>query len=253
MSRSFDLFWDNIIAPTIKYCLKGTERYDGASNLKIDVDEDTFKKNLQNIYLRKREWLKREYLPEKDNASLDFHKLGALLCRSIVGCKPFSMDYEAAASQFNEHVKSHSSDYEVLKWQVDCIYINYKLAFFVASGVAYYDLLYNISKVINNGDESTKKKEVYKLFLRKMLEFKRLPEYEKSQCHDDFDSTMIVSLMKQDIKKRDFDYLSYGAILFQWQVYAKQRVVLQLINEGAISFLHNKDEIDSFLGSESKL
>lgn len=44
MSRSFDLFWDNIIAPTIKYCLKGTERYDGASNLKIDVDEDTFKK-----------------------------------------------------------------------------------------------------------------------------------------------------------------------------------------------------------------
>ena len=132
--------------------------------------------------------------------------------------------------------------------------INYKLAFLVGEGVAFYDLFYWAQSRISSDadllqrleDEDTKKsirqrKHLTEEFCARLCnsEFGLKP-YICSRTHDDFISSMIVSLMKTDCLMRDFDYLMFGTIMFQWQEYTKRYIFTELI-------LGETESLDNYL------
>lgn len=226
---NFERFWSKVICPSIELCL---EEIDDESKKYIGLTESDkiqYKSELEKLYQRKREWLKKEYLPlEGAEASLDFHKLGAIMCRCIIGNKYFKFSEHKANKLFLNITNSHVSQKEKLQKEINSIYINYKLALYVSMGISYIDLL---AKVTNkekkaNSDE----RNVYSLFRKYLLEHCSLFEYIESDRHDDLVSSLIVTLMKNDLLKRDFDYLAYSASMYQLQEYTKDEIFFAILS-----------------------
>lgn len=267
---TFDHFWKEAIYPAVKRCLKELEPVDKDSLSFRFVNESLYKKKLSRIYYRKREWLKRIYLPNKgDQAVLDFHKLGAILCRSIIADKPFRFNVSRAQKRMAEVKKKYGeSDPRTIQWEVDHVYINYKLAFLVSEGVAYLDLLYwtakkmeALSKQIKTLieekeiEEAERKKAFYEQFKNELLNIHSLSAYKKSPDHDDFKTSMIVALMKHDLLMRKFDYLTYAATLYQWQEHTKQIIVSQIIFSKCSEYIpqYLQDEYDDMFVSKKEI
>ena len=119
------------------------------------------------------------------------------------------------------------------------------MAFLVAEGIAYVDLLYWARVKINrintkyskddickNVDCIKTKLEVYEKFISLLVsEKKGLYRYNASKLHDDFYVSEIIALMKNDYLKRDFDYLQFAISIFQWQEYTKKQHIYEIIKE----------------------
>ncbi len=179
---TFDSFWEHIILPSIKLCVS---EMDESFKKKIKFEYrkiDIYKDELSVMFKRKREWLKREYLPNKgSDAVLDFHKLGSIFCRCIIGNKPFSFTKRKAEALFKQITeRTDISDEEKLNLEVNNIYVNHKCAFLVCAGVAYIDLLYWADEKIKS-EEDTRKKDVYCAFLERLKEEKNWYNTKKPQ------------------------------------------------------------------------
>lgn len=231
-NNTFDGFWKLVIEPSINFC---EEEIDSTDRVLIELDSTDckkYKKELNEIYVRKREWLKSKYLPKKnkEEAYLDFHKLGSILCRSIIGNKYFSFSTTKAHELYDAINRSDEKNEIKLRREIDSIYINYKLAFYVLSGIAYIDLLYKISKKSKTLTDKDEIKLVNIIYKKLNNNFELFP-YRKSNNHDDFESSVIIALMKSDSLMRDFDYLAYSTILFQWQEYTKNEIYIEILLE----------------------
>ena len=241
---SFDDFWDRIITRAIRLCSKELDPdFSSKTDLRMRNLEE-FRIELEKTYKLKRKWLQNEYLPEEPVPSLDFHKLGSILCRCIIGNKFYTYDVKKAdAMQMERKYSEQYTHKEQLIWNMDNLYVNYKLAFLVGQGVAFDDLLFWAQDRIDTAEEELKKdledykkadlQEKIKLmqaFITQLTSKERkLRPYNCSKTHDDFVSSMIFSLMKSDTLMRDFDYLSFGVIMFQWQEYTKQAIFTEII------------------------
>lgn len=245
-TSAFDEIWDKIILPSIRKCLdeldiqfKSKARVSGCNLTK-------YKKSLEDIYKRKREWLKVEYLPNEDDPILDFHKLSSIMCRSIIGVKHFTYDIKLAEEFFEQISNDENiSQSEKVKWQIDNVYVNYKLAFLVAEGIVYVDLLfwaqerindllcqYNQEDIDSNKDNVSIKLKVYEEFIELLnTKQQRLYSYEVSDSHDNFTTSSIIALMKNDYLRRDFDYLQFAISMFQWQQYTKKQHLYDILKQ----------------------
>ena len=235
----FDYIWDGDIKKAIEICYQEMD-VDFCEQAKVSIcNLNEYKVALRELYHRKREWLKREYLPHKIKPVLDFHKLGAIICRCIIGNKPITFDEGIAEYLFDIYQNKKITTEEKLRWQINNCYVNYRIAFLAAAGVAFDDLLCwsqeNINALQNkkNGinEIEAEKLLILKAFKAKLLEHTKLFYYHKSAKHDDFVSSVIISLMKNDILMRDFDYLTFAANLFQWQEYTKLLFFTEVLNE----------------------
>lgn len=242
--HSFDAFWNRIIERAIKVCISEIDQDFFASASVTTKNLGAYKIDLEKLYKEKRNWLKYEYLPGGREPSLDLHKLGSVLCRCIIGNKFFSYDSHAAEILQKEVKKDFQKSHEeIIRWESSNVYINYKLAFLVAEGIAFDDLLYwaqcridKDSKLLVDTKSPTQEIDKIKVRLQMTTQFRdtliaesKLRRYTSSATHDDFVSSMIVSLMKSDCLSRDFDYLSVSAILFQWQEHTKICIFSELI------------------------
>lgn len=226
---TFNLFWDEIISPSIDKCQKDVSKKEKQMLNLSGMDKEKYKNHLHALYKRKREWLKREYLPaEGKSAVLDFHKLSAIMCRCIIGRKYFSFSVQDASEFYRTIEESNKTKTQKLEKEIDTIYINYKLAFLVSAGINYFDLLYK-SKRIQVDEIDNYTKELLGNFIERLKENSQLFFYQKSSHHDDFKSSIIVSLMKNDRLMRDFDYLGYAALMFQWQEYTKDQIFFEIL------------------------
>lgn len=255
--RSFDDFWNRIISRAIELCLK---ELDPTFHTQASVSTrklTEYKGELELMYKQKRNWLKYEYLPEELSPSLDMHKLSSILCRCVIGNKFFSYDTSAVELILAERKKhSEISHSEQISWEISNIYVNYKLAFLIAEGIAFDDLLYWAQRRINRDKEILKSAEnpsgtpaaqedlsqeelaeistritYTTAFIHQLASESKLRRYICAQTHDDFISSIIVSLMKTDCLRRDYDYLSMSAIMFQWQEYTKVCIFTELIED----------------------
>ena len=257
--RSFDSIWIRVIKPAIITCEKEiSEDFRNEANVRTrDLAE--YKTQIAKMYREKRAWLKREYLPDEDSPSLDLHKLAGILCRCVIGYKFFGYDIAIANKIHKEKKRAEktaatsdeqqSRHMELVQWEKDNPYVNYKLAFLIAEGLAFDDLLYWAQcgivrdKEAVKKDKSLKEQEIKQLntritLLRKLIDKlcceKRLRCYTSSRHHDGFIMSMIVALMKADYLQRDFDYLMFSALIFQWQEYTKEQILMELIQECAV-------------------
>lgn len=209
----FQYIWDAIIIPSIKSVQKDIDKNFGEStNLKLK-DLNAYKTKLKNIYVEKREWLKKVYLKHEENPILDMHKIASVICRSMIKIKPFEFDIDAA-------YELEKDKKDEIKWCINNLFINYKCAYKVAIGITYYDLLYQLltykegeNPIINNKDELDG--------VRKLVHEKAdLIFYFGNEQHENYEDSTIIALATNDINVRKFDYLAYATIFYQLQQYA---------------------------------
>ena len=142
---SFEFFWIKVIWPTIEAAVEEVDdEFRKACGLQLAYsDIAKYKQDLMDFYHDKRQWLKGVYLPHDEHPLLDMHKLGAILCRSLLAYKPFYFNFQDAerfvVNKFSGDKRNH------IDWFVNNIYINYKVAFYVSTGLIYLELLYGYS------------------------------------------------------------------------------------------------------------
>lgn len=257
--HSFDLIWMRVIEPAIITCKKEISNdFKNAANVRTRNLAE-YKTQIAKMYREKRAWLKREYLPDEDSPSLDLHKLAGILCRCVIGYKFFGYDIAVAnkihkEKKYAEKTAATSAEQQLrhmklVQWEKDNPYVNYKLAFLIAEGIAFYDLLYwaqcgiDRDKDAVKKDKSLKDQEIKQLdvritLLEKLIDKLRCERclrcYTASRHHDGFIMSMIVALMKADYLQRDFDYLMFSALIFQWQEYTKEQILIELIQESTV-------------------
>lgn len=207
---SFDFFWKKVIEPTIQNAFEEIDSdFKDACSLQLAYNSfDDYKSKLMEFYREKRQWLKGVYLPHENHPLLDMHKLGAVLCRSILAYKPFYFDFKAAEKFV---VKNFSGDKRNhIDWFIRNIYVNYRVAFYVSTGLIYLELLYS---------HSAKGKTPNEKAFNYYQDLKGVMYYEKSDSHDSYENSCIIALQKNDVLQRSFDYLTYAANLFQLEIY----------------------------------
>lgn len=205
--NSFDFFWNNVIISIKDRALQDVDQ-DFKESCNLDGKfNDKYKKELEAIYKEKREWLKEIYMPHFNNPLLDFHKIGAVICRSMIKNKPFKFDVCKAEEYIKKKFKDSKEDNT--QWFVDNLYINYKVAFYASVGVIFLQIL----RYLIDSDELP---SAIMLNDRGTLFF-----YDDNERHENFQNSTILALMKNDVLNRDFDYLTYAIMLYQLEEHNK--------------------------------
>lgn len=175
-----------------------------------------YRKRLKKIYTQKREWLKEIYLPHEENPLLDFHKLAAVICRSILQEKPIRFNVQDAISYAKKRWPQEkgkrentreNTDEERMDWFIDNIYVNYKIAFIAGLGIGYIDLYAQL------------KETEQKALKEQLAQEEQFASYPKSANHESFFNSMILALAKNEINNRSFDYLGFATNVYQLQQY----------------------------------
>lgn len=222
ISEHFDeSLWPLVIKPAIENANKNMDpnfaEYVSNNCLFFDnKSESEYKSQLSFLYEKKRDWLKRIYFgfaKPDDEKLLDMHKIAAIICRCIVGCKPFSFDV-SKANEYKEKYKKNGQ----LDWVINNYFINYKVAVNCAFAITLYDLIDKL------GDEEKKRpiidvpNIVRKLYKEGFDLYQKEPFLLKSD-HESYYKSMVLDIAINDINKRDFDYLGFAASCFQLQQY----------------------------------
>lgn len=220
--RSFSFIWDRIVEPTITLVYNEIDN-DFKKAAKLDFsykDISDYKNDIKEFYREKREWLKDVYLPHQQNPFLDEHKLGAIWCRTMLAFKPFYFDLKVATKFVEDkfHIEDpYSENPEDIPnnsdWFTKNIYSNYRVAFLVSIGIVYLYLLYDCKEMGKDVPEYLY--GAYNYFSSK----KTLRCPITTEAHNDFQTSCIISLQKNDVLNRDFDYLTYAIMLFQLEHY----------------------------------
>lgn len=220
--RSFDYIWEKVVFPSISFVDEQMDAdfKEAAGVCRAYENDSDFKEDVMEFYREKREWLKSIYLPHEKNPVLDEHKLGAIWCRTMLAYKPFYFDIEAAENFVEKKFgtnQAKGTDPEELpnnsEWFTKNIYSNYRVAFIVSIGIVYLYLLYDCKEKGENLPEYLR--DAYEYF----RERKTLRRPRTTEAHNDFETSCIIALQKNDIQNRDFDYLAYAIILFQLEHY----------------------------------
>lgn len=232
-SRHFDFFWTKAIFPAIQSAKNEIDdSFKKKTQLKF-IDENEYYNDLKNMYKRKREWLKQKYLPHDEGPKLDFHKLGAIICRCIIGVKPVTYNVDVAEEMLEMNNSAENMEHsEKIDWAVSNLYINYKIAFFAAIGIAYADLLYWAYRK-NELAESKNLPfaNLYLEFANRLEKQQNLSFYPNPSSHENFVNSAIIALMKEDLLCRDFNYLMFSIILYQLQENTKRIIFLELLQD----------------------
>lgn len=205
-----DLLWPKIIVQAIENAEKHIDsNFEEYVQLK-KINSDDYKRSLSLLYENKRDWLKRIYFGEfksDGERCLDMHKIAAVICRSIVGCKPFMFDVRKA----NDYKREKNLN-ENLEWIIDNYYINYKIAINCAFAICLYDLF---DKLGENNTEKHQYDEIISVFSNEGFDMYST-SILKSE-HETFYKSVIINLAINDTNKRDFDYLGFATMCYQLQ------------------------------------
>lgn len=229
----FDDFWRKAIYPSILSAKIDVDKNFKEKALLEFMNTEEYYVKLEDMYKRKREWLKQKYLPHDKYPKLDFHKLGAIICRCIIGMKPATYNTSIAEELLQENnsdaLKSHN---EKIDWVVSNLYINYKIAFFSAVGIAYADLLFWAYQKHDQAKlENHSFSNLYLDFAKALEKQQNLSFYPDPVSHENFVNSAIIALMKEDLLRRDFNYLMFSIILYQLQENTKYAIFSKLIKE----------------------
>ena len=218
ISKHFnDWIYPKVISASINAASKKIdEEFSNATGFCRYMEEDKYKQELSSIYEEKREWLKEQYFTQFDEAKLlDFHKLAAVLCRSILRLKPFAFNIELADKYMAEHGKRTDKE-----WVINNYLVNYKVAIDVSLGFTLYDLF---GKIGEKKVDMPKPNEYGDLL--KNLSTYGLEKYKEGTTpvqieHEPFYNSQIIEIAINDTNGRDFDYLGFATNCFQLQQYS---------------------------------
>lgn len=214
----FEEIYEYIVLPSIEFALNGDclkTEYISATGL-FREDERSYHKHLKKFFIEKVKWLKSIYWKDQlqNGLDLDGHKIASILCRSIMGVKPFSFDTDKAKKYIEDNQLENDR-----KWLVNNYLVNYKVAVDSAFGLTMFDLLNKLDtpelfEAFYGFSPDSLKKEIFK---NGKLSYYNLPIMR--QLHAPFYESVIANMAINDINNRNFDYLGFATILFQLQQY----------------------------------
>lgn len=205
--NNFEFIWDKWIVPTIrKVFAQMSDEFKQQCNAQI-LNCSEIKAKAERYFQERRAQLKDDYYGqegEKGNEEhrMDFYKLSAIVCRTMVEYKTVVFDLEKC-EKYSLSIDSHDTN-----WLVKNSLINYRIAFLSSVVFLYNSMLF-------------KYKDDPKLN-QKLRKQRRLVLYDSTQdlgLHESFENYMVLDLAKRDIQNRSFDYFMYAANMFQLAEY----------------------------------
>ena len=177
----------------------------------------------ERYYQKKREEIKRDFYGEyhrgdpKTGHRMDFHKIGAVVCRTLIEYKVYDFDTIRCKEYVDQNVSVCNTD-----WVVKNALINFRLAFYSSVVFLFHAMRFEYFE----RDET-----LYKELCRKS----KLDLYEADDSQDDqgkelqakesFENCIVLDLAKRDIRNRSFDYFMYAIILYQLEEHNKNLLV----------------------------
>lgn len=233
--KDFDFIWDNFIESTIKKIYEQSDSsFRNRCNLKIR-EVHKIKEDICSYFFDRREQLKKYYYGQNYSKNidrlivsseqkkygnfqsdeihlLDFHKLSALLCRTLIEYKVFDFNLKECRA-IAEEKKSENTD-----WLIKNVLINYRLAFYVSIVFLYQSMLFRYSEQEPNFTDEI----VHKYLLSaKKLDLYFSKNTNENTVHESFENCLILNLAKRDFDNRSFDFFMYSTIMYQLEEYNK--------------------------------
>lgn len=211
LSKNFDFIWDNWIIPLSKKLYEDMDA-DFREFCNVRLKEDDFQNiciKASKYYLNKRKELKSEYYGKDytDKHRMDFHKLSAIFCRTLIEYKLFDFD----VNQCEKFIDQRKINRTNTDWLVKNALVNFRMAFYTSVVFLYQSMLFKYSNdvVIYN-----------RLKMHKCLDlYKSAGINVDGKVHESFENCIVLDLAKRDINNRSFDYFMYSTIMFQLEEY----------------------------------
>lgn len=216
MSSDFDFIWDEWLVPLInKLPTQMDDNFKQYTGFEIR-DLEPIKHNAKQYYLAKREAIKKEYYGDDKKHLMDFHKLSAILCRTLIEYKVYNFDTNLCS----KYIKEYQIDSKDTDWLVHNALINFRLAFYSSVILLYQSMLFNLKK---------ESEELYTV-LRNQKKLRLYAKENAGNVHESFENSLVLDLAKRDINNRSFDCFLYSTIMYQLEEYNKL-LLQQQINE----------------------
>ncbi len=197
---NFDYVWEEWIVPLIDdaFAEMNKEFVLAVDAKKVAIDKV---KPLASEYFQKiRSQLKIAYYGDKQDKTeyhrLDFCKLGALVCRTMIEYKVIQFDVDKCEN-YKNNIDSNDTD-----WLVKNALVNYRIAFYAGIIFLFQSMIF---KYKDNQELVTKLRNIRKLDL--------YSNYNREETHEAFDNYIILDLAKRDVENRSFDHFMFSAML----------------------------------------
>lgn len=211
--QDFDFIWNKWLLPLIKDLVEQMDREFKEKTGFAVKDLDLIKGIASEFFIKKRDAVKKEYYGDYPGEVLekhlmDFHKLSAVLCRTMIENKVYTYDVNACIKYIEEHhIDSKNTD-----WLVHNALINFRLAFYSSVVLLYQSMLFRLKSTETDLYEKLKKEKKLNLYTVKV---------SKDQVHESFENSLVLDLAKRDINNRSFDCFLYSTIMYQLEEYNK--------------------------------
>ncbi len=202
----FYYIWDSWILSTIEEIYNQMDPVFKEKTRAKPRNLDEIKEKAAVYYCQKRNELKKQYYGDvTDGRRMDFHKLSAVLCRTMMEYKVFEFDLEICEALAKNESKENTD------WLVHNALINFRLAFYVSIVFLYQSTLFDLAKTNPN---------LYEL-LKKQRRFNLYTGIDTDKKHESFENSLVLNLAKRNVQNRSFDYLMYSTIMYQLEEYNK--------------------------------
>ena len=212
---NFQYIWDEWVKPLVDDLYEQLdEEFKTYCNVQIR-DLSGICPKAEKYYQKKREEVKKAFYGEYHKGDsetehrMDFHKIGAILCRTLIEYKVYSFD----TNKCKEYVDDNIDEYNT-NWVVKNALINFRLAFYVSVVFLYQSKLFEYESTDTD-------------FYNKLADAENLDLYEPSidskekTVKESFENCMVLDLAKRDIGNQSFDYLMYAIVLYQLEQHNK--------------------------------
>lgn len=188
-----------------------------------------WKKSLDRTYHRLLRELKvRCYGATARDARMDYRKLAAVICATVITEKPYVFDLPKA-QDFLLNCKQNMTPVERNRWAADHLLINYKMAFYAGLQMVYLALqeeLFNQAEM-----ESDDRADACARLLNQyghLIPYQR-GEKERSET-DSFDVNMIFGLAWSDRPSQGADMFFLAMQYYQIEMYTREKLFREIKN-----------------------
>lgn len=204
---NFQYIWQKWVTPLVTKIYndmdKAYSHFVGAEICDLAKVENLASKFFQS----RRSKLKVEYYGNKEanleEHRLDFCKLGAVLCRTLIEFKVIKFDL-LKCDQYQQKIDRKNTD-----WLVKNALVNHRVAFYASIVFLYQSMLFRY------------KNEDFAKKLRKAKKLDLYSNYSKAVEHESFENHIVLNMAKRDLENKSFDYLDHSAILLGLEEYNK--------------------------------
>lgn len=215
---NFQFVWKEWITPLISDLEEQLDpNFKSFCNVRVrDLDKICIK--AESYYQRKREEMKVLFYGNYQKGDsvtehrMDFHKIGAIICRTLIEYKVFDFDIDRC-KEYIGNIDSYDTD-----WVVKNALINFRLAFYGSIVFLYHAMqfeYYNDDRILYDKLNKKEKLDLY--------EIKR-PDTSK-KVKESFENCIVLDLAKRDIGNRSFDFFMYAVVLYQLEEHNKSLLV----------------------------